>query len=333
MAIDPEALRSYIARRGSRLFHVTPVENVPQIRDRGLVPGSERGVSTRGDFFSPRPGHVYMVKLNDVAVIEVNGEPRVLSIDLEQLDPALIDPDEDMVQQHFASMMDIEPPSREMTDGQESPGQVGRLANWADTTRGFDRPEVTVRSLEEHGRVSHRGAIPADAVELVELPSEHLVDFTRRLQDVFVGEQPPVAFAGMWRTEVERAKALGTTVVAAATQRLGVRDLVVDLSNYVPAQDVEHALRRLALEAVRDDPPRLDHAAVARAAASTAAAAAEFEPISVRDNLDCALAVAEHAAATVAGLARVSGVEAADAVARQGMAAASAVSWNAHLIS
>lgn len=54
---------------------------------------------------------------------------------------------------------------------------------------------------------------------------------------------------------------------------------------------------------------------------------------SVRHNLDCALAVAEHAAATVAGLARVSGVEAADAVARQGMAAASAVPWNAHLIS
>jgi hypothetical protein len=333
MAIDPDSLRSYIDRRGSRLFHVTPVENIPAIREHGLIPGGERGSTTRDDFFAPRPGHVYMVKLLDVPVIEVNGEPRVVAIDLEQLDPAGIDPDEDIVQQHLALMVDVNPPTRDMEGDSEAPGQVGGLATWAETTPGFDRPDVTVRSLEEHGRISYRGAIPVNAIEVLELPSEHVSAFAQRVHDILGGDPPQVPHAGMWKTEVERAKALGATCAAAAAKQLGLDNLVVDLSDYVPAQDAEEALRRVGLEALRADPPRFPDGDLARSAAAVAETAVRFDPTdSVRANLDYALALAEQAANTVVCLAKVAGADAAEAVARGALAAAGGVPWDAHLV-
>jgi hypothetical protein len=327
--LDSAVLQEFIERRGGRLYHVTPVEHVPSILADGLVPGSERGVSTRRDFFSTRPGRVYLLQLQDVAVVEIEGEPRVLAVDLRHLDPDLMDPDEDIVQQHLSGMVTTLPPARELSDGIEIPGQEGGLARWADSTPEFDRPEVTARSLMEHGRISYRGRIPPEAIQLVDLPSEHLARFVGLASaDLGIELATPPA-AGGWRIETLRARVLGEAVIGGVADALALPDVAPDLRGYRQAQDCEERLRRLALEAVRAEPIRLDESRVLRATASIAEKAIEFEPISVRHNLDCALEVAEACVAALTELRKVCPhrPEAAADIADRALTAAASVSW------
>lgn len=177
IAIDPENLADYMGRRGPKLHHVTTREAVDSIREHGLVPGSQRGYRIHSGFFATRADHVYLGDLLTVGIVEVPGERVLLAVDLRDLEPELVDPDEDEVQQsYFRSdgpwlAHDEHPPIRQMDGDEEAPGQDGVLAAWADTTEGFDAPEITAKSLER-GRIAYRGTVPSEAIEEVHLPSE-----------------------------------------------------------------------------------------------------------------------------------------------------------------
>jgi hypothetical protein len=172
--LDPERFAA-ILKVVPCLYHVTPATNVERIRAEGLRPGSETGVITRDDFFGTRPGHVYLLDLKDVPIVEVEGEPAVIAVDL---DPARMNPDEDMVQQRFPDMVPVAPPQRSVKpDGAESPGQRGVLAHWAEQTRGFDRSEVTERSLSQCRRLAYRGTVSPEAPTVVPMPSTLLEAF------------------------------------------------------------------------------------------------------------------------------------------------------------
>ena len=112
-----EALQARIAAGEQFLFHVTPAENVEAINREGLRPGSELGKSTRDDFFKTRPGHVYLIGQLDLPIVEVGPEPRVFRVHLDQLDPDLIDPDEDMVSEKFPDAVPGTAPQRNATKG------------------------------------------------------------------------------------------------------------------------------------------------------------------------------------------------------------------------
>jgi hypothetical protein len=156
--IEAEALEAYIERGNGYLFHVTPASNVEAIKQEGIRPGSELGRSTRDDFFRTRRGHVYLIRQSDLPIVEAGPDPRLFRVDLTYLDPALVDPDEDMVSERFADAVGGKAPERLCDeDCNELPGQAGKLADWAEATAGFDAPGLTVRSLEGGRRPTSLG--------------------------------------------------------------------------------------------------------------------------------------------------------------------------------
>jgi hypothetical protein len=281
------------------LYHVTRATNVASIKVEGLRPGSEIELSTRDDFFSTRPGHVYLLGREDVPIVEVEGEPAVFAVDLATLDPALIDPDEDMVQQRFPEMVSVTPPRRALTpDGAEAPGQGGALARWAERTPGFDRSEVTERSLSEHRRLAYRGVIAAQALTLVSIPSTALQAFR-------VALPPPIAIAlpqsppwGGWRIEVTRARALVAGCVRSALQALG---------SDIEIQTADPDLARTDAARLGEAARRTRRAGDLHGGTVLSAAQAALEPVGELEGLDPVVdegygAEAARAAAQVVGL-------------------------------
>lgn len=230
------------------LFHVTPEQNMEAILRDGLRPGSEVEQSVRDDFFRARPGHVYLINRSDIPIVEVYAEPRAVAVDLSALDPALVDPDEDMVKDRFPDIVTVAPPHRECdAELNELPGQDGALARWADTTPDFDRSEVTERSLLEGGRISYRGTIPASAISELWIPSDPLARFEHTLHPDLRHDLAPVPHRSHWATEIERGRALAQVTAEQACMALG-HPCSVDLSDYHKAQAAEALVRGVAID-------------------------------------------------------------------------------------
>ena len=254
MALDKDVLDDHISRRGPFMFHVTPADAVPAILAGGLRPGSELGISTKDGFFKIREGHVYLGDLSIRALVEVACTRAYLQIDLSKLDPALIDPDEDQVQGSFdrkgGGWVSNPPPVNSGDGGPETVGQA--LADWAETIDGFDAPEVTAKSLES-GRVSYRGTIPPEAIQVVTFHSEGPELFNQgvvqALNDPHFNLTPPPPL-GFYKTEVARALALARSLIASAAENVGepVDRLLPDWPHS------EHAIytRDLLIGAARD---------------------------------------------------------------------------------
>jgi hypothetical protein len=51
----------------------------------------------------------------------------------------------------------------------EGPSGEGTLAHWAETTPGFDAPEVAAKSLAR-GRIAYSGTIPPEALAAIDWP-------------------------------------------------------------------------------------------------------------------------------------------------------------------
>jgi len=226
VALERDKLDDYILRRGPFLVHVTRADRVSAVLTAGLRPGSELGVSSKGGFFKTREGHVYLCERRKVPVVEVSGTRAYLQIDLRRLDPRFIDPDEDAVQASFdirgGGWVAQAPPRREEDEG-TNPEAVGQaLAEWADSTEGFDASEVTAKSLET-GWVSYRGTVPPDAITIVTIPSEAAQlfhDGARRLftPDLVLAAPPALGF---YKTEVARAVALARSLIESALNTVG----------------------------------------------------------------------------------------------------------------
>jgi hypothetical protein len=202
------------------LFHITAATNISQIQRQGLLPGSEIGEVTCNDFFRTRPGHVYLIGCEEIPIVEIEGEPRVLAVDLTALAPELIDPDEDMVAERFPELVAVSPPQREMNGAVEAQGQVGALARWAEETPGFDRSEVTARSLECK-RIAYRGAIAPGALTLFDKPSPVLACLKSALRSEVAASLPPTPHWGGWRSEVLRARVVVRLAVVGTLRAVG----------------------------------------------------------------------------------------------------------------
>jgi hypothetical protein len=170
MAIDYDDLGQWIARNGPWLYHAAFEHDLPVILREGIRAGSELGRDNAPKpFHRTRPGHVYLCRLDHLERLQSGGDlpSAALRVDVRQLDPELIDPDEDCVQ--HARLFDgerwvsVEPPIWD-PGWQEGPNGEGTLAYWAEHTPGFDAPDVTARSLER-GRISYRGTVPPEALD------------------------------------------------------------------------------------------------------------------------------------------------------------------------
>jgi hypothetical protein len=246
--IDEDAWRAYLAIHPV-LFHVTPARNAEAVLRDGLIPGSRLGVVTRDDFYRTRPCHTYLIKQADIPIVDVFDEPRVVAVDLSQLDPSQVDPDEDSVRERFPEIVKIVPPQPRCDErGNLLPGQAGALAAWAETTEGFDRSEVTERSLTEVGRIAYRGAIPATAISDVQIPSESVGRFHTTLLPEIVGPGlPAIPHQSTWKREVARAHAQAETCARRVCEALGHPDVDINLGDPHKAQRAPEALRTVAI--------------------------------------------------------------------------------------
>jgi hypothetical protein len=175
VVIDPEELARHIAAHGACLYHATNAD--PEaIARAGLIPGSELGVHTSpSPFLHTRAGHVYLGGREYLKrVLATNPHWNIVwAVDLRQLDPERVVPDEDVVSaawwghgwegfpitEHWVS---VAAPLHDV-GWQSGPNREGTRAHWAETTPGFDAPDVTAKSLA-HGSVAYRGRIPPHAL-------------------------------------------------------------------------------------------------------------------------------------------------------------------------
>jgi hypothetical protein len=299
--LDQAVFDTYIEAGNLVLVHVTPESNTDGILKHGLRPGSQLGTSTRDDFFRTRTERTYLIKFADVPIVEVNGEPRVFQIDVRQLDPQLIDPDEDIVAERFPELVDIPPPLREIDEnGDERPGQAGARAAWADRCENFDRSEVTARCLLEFGRVSYRGTIPPDALTLLEIPSQALVMFTQTLNRDLSAALPSPPLAGDWRTETRRARAILNAVVRGSCLAIG-RDIQIRTDDPYKVRATSDRLRELARELYAEGRPSEAQAIVA--CKTAVEAARSFRGLAPISELLTASSVASEAGSAVNALA------------------------------
>jgi hypothetical protein len=162
--LDRTELDSYIKANGRWLYHATAEESLAEVEDLGIKPGSDPDYSNERDpFWRPRSGRIYLSTLEVCHGRQRDGQLPwgIARVDLAQLEPDLIGPDEDLVQRSWHAgepWVDAGPPLGERANAD------GTLANWAETTPGFDSSEVTAKSLWG-GSISYAGAVPAAAVE------------------------------------------------------------------------------------------------------------------------------------------------------------------------
>lgn len=321
--IGADVWREYLAMH-THLFHVTPEANLDGVLAEGLIPGNQRGQTTRTDFFSPRPNHVYLIKQADIVIVDVNAEPRVVAIELSFLDPDLVDPDEDIVKDCFPHVVDVRPPVRQCDDqNNELPGQVGLLARWADTTLGFDTSDVAARSLREYGRMSYRGTIPPEAIRKVFVPSDPIAAFVEAL-DEGLNRSLAVPHRSTAGTEIQRSRVIAKIVTEEICAALG-QAVDVHLDDPYTSREAPGEVRRAAIALFRAE--RLEAGQVVGTLVDVLGHAGRFSGYAPRSDLHTAADLAAATADAVNQFARVAGIGAdrAALVAEHAVQAASAL--------
>jgi hypothetical protein len=157
------------------------------ILSNGLCPGGE---SRYEGHWRSRPGHVYM---GSARAVETNGRQSLkhdapkpwdlLRIDVSQLEPRLIDPDEDhfMTQELKSGVNEIAgkhvcrvfgypfAPSEWMAEWAAwlKIGPLPSLGEWADQV-GLGKRSAETRYSASQGSLSYAGVVPPSALQLVE---------------------------------------------------------------------------------------------------------------------------------------------------------------------
>src|SRR5208282_5396941 len=106
MAADPAFIQNWINRHGPYVYHDTHPERAESILQNGLLPwdhpDNPQQSPYAGGGSQPRPGHVYL-KAPGEGRGRINPPEGTLRIDLRKLDPALMNPDEDLLY-HYPSL-------------------------------------------------------------------------------------------------------------------------------------------------------------------------------------------------------------------------------------
>jgi hypothetical protein len=252
-----------------------------------------RGVATRRDFFQTRQGRTYLIGLSEIPIVDIGPhQPRVIAVELMKLDPALVDPDEDMVAELFAEMVELPPPIRAMDGDHEAPGQSGARARWADAIDDFDRSEITERSLREGRRMAYRGVIPRDALSVTDIRSRVVAAFAGQLPHGLDAACAPIPMEGGWRTEVERARSL-TVDLSTAVRSLVHAETTIRADDVYAAIDTSDRLRAEARKISREG--KLDDGSALSCAAGAIRLLSDFHELPLSD-LDTAVQIAQCAA-------------------------------------
>jgi len=187
MAADPDFVRARIRDSGRFLFHLCRDEHARReiLRD-GLIPADERGAGRYDGCLTPRPGHVYLCAPQAMEAIWCQADcagtglldaPWV-AVDLTQLNPARINPDEDCF---FDSFIADDPV---IADALEDPLETvrddisirdthtrefharpyGSYGEWAQAQNLGSIPAHTHAAWLQVGSLAHHGRIGPEAL-------------------------------------------------------------------------------------------------------------------------------------------------------------------------
>ena len=199
-AAHPTYLQQWIEKNGPYLYHATDAPY--DILREGLYPHDveryegefrpwEKSRSIwQNQYYEPRPGHVYLGTYDRAQA--ANGaqqaekeqatggwgqqaDPQYLRVDLRQLDPQHINPDEDFFDQFpFAPEVQavtqqtpVPSPDRHALwrEYHKTP-RPENLGQWAERADIGNDPSQTHASLSRHGSVAYRGVIPPSALSM-----------------------------------------------------------------------------------------------------------------------------------------------------------------------
>lgn len=160
-AINPAYLDQYMQIHGPYMYHDTWDDAIPFILRDGLLPRTVTGAASDWDgdpSLESRPGHSYIGRGSYLDTIQGSGRGRGLRIDLRELDPGLIDSDED----HMQHLM----PDPHGNLGWQPPEGYNSYGHWADhNSKLIDHPENVAHSLDR-GSLAIRGGVPAHAISI-----------------------------------------------------------------------------------------------------------------------------------------------------------------------
>jgi hypothetical protein len=161
---------------GDPFFHITDAwtwENV--ISKEGLKPQgvhgnpSHLGWQDEDDPLRSRQGHVYMYTTDLSEIVpRAKDDPDsvILAIDSTQLDPALVDSDEDAFTVDDETWAPAHPPGA--VDPREWAEQSGKSwGDWADAYSDWvDHPDQTPVANRASQSIAYRGTVPPEAISL-----------------------------------------------------------------------------------------------------------------------------------------------------------------------
>lgn len=168
MALTPDQFDD-LCRRFPKLAHVSSPEHVESIKRHGLQPAGTHGNPARDqDFFTPRPGHVYLYEPHQARDSRLYNDAAaaVFLVDTASLDPSRFKADEDFVYSLDwleALNYDVDTPP---ADYEAEPGET--LGAWAEKA-GLDDPAITYDSLMIGFSIAYEGSIPPAVLELDEI--------------------------------------------------------------------------------------------------------------------------------------------------------------------
>ena len=161
-------------------FHATSIYVYDDIMRDGLRPRGETGEASCmagpegwDESILSRPGHVYLSTDLGLTIEAVEGDPDclVLEIDGRQLDPALVDSDED-------AGLGLSLPH--WMDEPWDSGHVDGRAGWAEeNSEWLDSEQVTPQAMDVSRSIAYRGTIPPSAISVAWAPA-HMPDLAAK---------------------------------------------------------------------------------------------------------------------------------------------------------
>lgn len=184
MAMNPNGWARFVSQH-PYLTHYTEDRNLAGILRHGILPADDPRADFseyEGDWFSTRPGHVYLNTGNrDTSMFDTYREfPLIpVQVDTSKLDPANIVSDEDAIgawSDHDDEQLGMTHPSmpwamselrrRRDGDSPEAP-EFDSLGQWAeDNANVLDDPKVVPQAIDMTDTLAHKGPIPPEAVSI-----------------------------------------------------------------------------------------------------------------------------------------------------------------------
>jgi hypothetical protein len=199
------------------VYHVTEKKNLPLIAEQGLVPWDSNASHTMyTDDSTPRADHIYFSTTPARSKQYANyiSKNITLRVNKNQLDPDLINPDEDAVPffSHSPDIPRYQVPHQMMDIANERVQEANKTDNYDEEIPDYgygviaeevgygDNPEDTTMGIERTNTLAYRGTVPPELIEYQEYEDDPWQPITNLLQQQLTAQ----AKAAIWDKPIHK---------------------------------------------------------------------------------------------------------------------------------